>query len=178
MPSFIHNTHRLHYREQGDGPLLLILPGNTASSACHSGELAYFGQHYRTVALDFLGTGQSDREAVWSDDWWEQAAYDAASLVDHLGQESCLAMGTSGVAIVVLLLAILIPERVQAIIADSCVERFPAEWLETLVAERVQQTPEQVAGYIHFAIGIIINTLSCIRRRRGMRQYRYRDNCM
>jgi pimeloyl-ACP methyl ester carboxylesterase len=178
MPSFIHNTHRLHYREQGDGPLLLILPGNTASSACHSGELAYFGQHYRTVALDFLGTGQSDREAVWSDDWWEQAAYDAASLVDHLGQESCLAMGTSGGAIVALLLAILIPERVQAITVDSCVERFPAERLETLVAERAQQTPEQVAGYIHFAIGIIINTLSCIRRRRGMRQYRYRDNCM
>jgi hypothetical protein len=39
-------------------------------------------------------------------------------------------------------------------------------------------SPEQIAGYIHFAVGIIISALSCIRRRRRMRQYRYRDNCL
>ena len=42
MPNFIHNSQRLFYREQGEGPLLLILPGNTASSACHPEEVAYF----------------------------------------------------------------------------------------------------------------------------------------
>ena len=33
MPYVTHDDHRLFYREQGNGPLLLILPGNTASSA-------------------------------------------------------------------------------------------------------------------------------------------------
>ena len=130
---------------KGMGHLLLILPGNTASSACHIGELEYFGQRYHTVALDFLGTGQSDRVAVWPDDWWEQGAYCAAALVEHLGQESCLVMGSSGGGIAALLLALLMPERVQAVIADSCVERLPAERLEAVVAERAQRTAEQIA---------------------------------
>ena len=44
MPYFIRNDNRLFYREQGAAPLLLILPGNTAASACREAELAHFGQ--------------------------------------------------------------------------------------------------------------------------------------
>ena len=72
MPYFEHNGHRLFYRASGDGPLLLLLPGNTASSVCHEGELAHFGQRYHAVALDFWGTGQSDRLAQWPVDWWSK----------------------------------------------------------------------------------------------------------
>jgi valacyclovir hydrolase len=43
MPFFNNNDHQLFYREVGTGPLLLILPGNTASSACHEGEMQHFG---------------------------------------------------------------------------------------------------------------------------------------
>lgn len=50
MPFFRWLNHRLHEREQGAGEPLLILPGNTASSAFHSGELDYFGQHYHPTA--------------------------------------------------------------------------------------------------------------------------------
>jgi valacyclovir hydrolase len=78
MPTFFHNDHQLFYREEGSGPLLLLLPGNTASSASHAGELAYFGQRYCAVSLDFWGTGQSDRLAEWPEDWWEVGAQDAA----------------------------------------------------------------------------------------------------
>ena len=99
MPHFIYNNHQLFYREQGNGPLLLILPGNTASSACHEGELTYFGQRYHAVSLDFLGAGQSDRLAVWPDDWWGQGAHQARELIEHLRQTRCLVMGTSGGAV-------------------------------------------------------------------------------
>ncbi|MCL4506637.1 MAG: alpha/beta hydrolase [Chloroflexi bacterium] len=144
MPYFISHNHRLFYREQGSGPLLLILHGNTASSAHHAGELAYFGQRYRAVALDFLGCGQSDRLPIWPDDWWAQGGRDAAALVNHLGYEQALVMGASGGAIAALWMATQNPGQVQAVIADSCVEKETAEYTERLIQERLQFTPGQV----------------------------------
>jgi valacyclovir hydrolase len=145
MPYFTHNQHQLFYREYGAGPLLLILPGNTASSALHAGELEHFGARCHAVALDFWGTGQSDRLAIWPADWWEQGAHDAAAVVEHLGYRQGLVMGTSGGAIVALLTAILHPDRVQGVIADSTVEQFPAGTLSHEVANRSQHTLNQVS---------------------------------
>lgn len=102
MPYFTHRGRRLFFREQGGGPPLLILAGNTASSACHGGELAHFGARYRAVALDFLGTGMSDRAAAWPRDWWAAGAASAAALIDHLGAGPAVVVGTSGGAAVAL----------------------------------------------------------------------------
>ncbi len=145
MPAFVHDGHRLFYREHGTGHLLLILPGNTASSALHDGELNHFGTRYHVVALDFWGTGRSDRLNTWPDNWWEQGAHDAAALMEHLGYRRGLAMGTSGGAIVALLMAILYPERVLAIIADSVVEHLPAPTLSREIEKRAERTAGQVA---------------------------------
>ena len=146
MPHFTWNGHRLFYRQRGQGPLLLVLPGNTASSACHEGELGHFVQHYRVASLDFLGTGQSDRVAVWADDWWEDGARQAAALVSHLGYADCVVMGTSGGAVIALLMAIAFPSMVRAVIADSFEERFTLEMLQqNVVANRAQCTPGQVS---------------------------------
>jgi pimeloyl-ACP methyl ester carboxylesterase len=144
MSHFVHNSHQLFYREQGNGPLLLILPGNTASSACYEDEIGYFARHYRVVSLDFWGTGQSERLEIWPDEWWELGAYDAAALVKHLGEERAMVMGSSGGGVVALLMAMLAPERVKAVIADSCLEKYPGEVLHKVVQERIQKTPKQV----------------------------------
>jgi pimeloyl-ACP methyl ester carboxylesterase len=146
MPDFTSNHHRLFYREQGSGPLLLILHGNTASSAHHAliGDLDYFARHYRVVAPDFLGCGQSDRLAVWPLDWWAQGGRDAAALVQHLGDEQALVMGTSGGAIAALWMALEAPARVRAVIADSTVEQETADWIEHEVQSRYQLTPDQI----------------------------------
>jgi pimeloyl-ACP methyl ester carboxylesterase len=149
MPYFKHEGHRLFYREQGQGELLLILPGNTASSACHAGELDYFGARYHAVSLDFWGTGRSDRIDAWPDDWWGQGARDAAALVEHLGYERCRVMGTSGGAVVALLMAAAFPERVSAVVADSCVAHSPPERLRAEVQARAARRPEQVAFWQH-----------------------------
>ena len=145
MPSFIYREHRLFYRTEGHGPLLLILPGNTASSACHGGELAYFGQRYHAVCMDFLGTGQSDRLAQWPADWFQQGAHAAAALIEHLGEEHAIVMGTSGGAIVATWLAILHPARITALIADSEVATYPPGFWQNAVAERAQRTKGQVS---------------------------------
>ena len=101
MPHFIWNNHQIFYREQGEGPLLLILPGNTVSSICHQGELEYFSDHYHTASLDFSGTGKSDRVAIWAQDWWADGANQAITLVEHLGYQECIVMGTSGGAVAI-----------------------------------------------------------------------------
>ena len=144
MGTIHHDGHTLAYRQQGDGPLLLILHGNTASSAMHQGELDHFGRHWRAVAPDFWGCGQSDRLDVWPDDWWEQGARDAAALVDHLGESQCVVTGTSGGGVVALLMAILFPAKVRAVIADSCVAHLPDNDVHWLVSERQQRTPGQI----------------------------------
>ena len=144
MPFFKHQGHRLFYRKQGAGQLLLILPGNTASSAHQVGELEHFGERWRAVALDPWGTGRSDRLEPWPGDWFEQAAHDAAALVSHLKEERALVMGASGGAIIALWLAILHPERVRAVIADSVEERFDPEFLRLQLASRQARTPGQV----------------------------------
>ncbi len=145
MPFFKHNGQRLFYRTHGNGPLLLVLPGNTASSACHASELAEFSRAYRVAALDPLGTGRSNRVALWPETWWEQNARAAVCLVTHLGYEHCVVMGTSGGGVMALLLALACPWRVRAVIADSCVERLPGSVVRAAVAERRQCSPGQVA---------------------------------
>jgi valacyclovir hydrolase len=145
MPYFDWNGHQIFYREQGKGPLLLILPGNTASSKWHQVELDYFSNRYRVSSIDFLGTGKSDRLAIWAEDWWAQGASQAEALLKYLGYEDCIVMGTSGGAAVALLMAIHFPEKVRAIIADSCVERFSKEMAHRNVyQERKQRMPDQV----------------------------------
>ena len=145
MPIFSIDGLTLHYREAGAGPLLLVLPGNTASSACHDGELTYFADHFHVVSPDFRGTGQSTRLAAWPDDWYQQCAHDMAALLDHLGARRCIAMGTSGGAIVALWLAILHPARVTAVIADSTAAGYPPAWLRQAMATRSERSPGQVA---------------------------------
>ncbi|NIW46394.1 MAG: alpha/beta fold hydrolase [Gammaproteobacteria bacterium] len=145
MSYFTWKAHQIFYRQQGSGPLLLVLPGNTATSTLHQGELAYFSDRYCTASLDFLGTGQSDRVAEWSEHWWVDAADQAIHLVDHLEYSDCILMGVSGGAAVALLAAIHYPERVKAVIADSCVERFTMKMADRNVRQgRLQRTPEQV----------------------------------
>jgi pimeloyl-ACP methyl ester carboxylesterase len=144
MPYFLNEDLSLYYNEKGTGRLLLILPGNTASSSCHDGELDYFGQYYHTVSFDFRGTGKSQRLLSWPDEWWDKCADDAAALISHLGEQQCIVMGTSGGANIALLLAIKYPEHVSEVIADSCAELFSPEILRKEVSNRGLRTKEQI----------------------------------
>ena len=142
---FTANGHRLAYRAQGSGPLLLILPGNTSSSAWHEGELQHFSGRYHAAALDFLGTGQSERLAIWPENWWKHGALDALALIEALGEEQAVLVGTSGGAVAALWAAILAPERVRAVVADSTGEFADPELLRAEIGNRAYKTPEQAS---------------------------------
>ena len=80
----------------------------------------------------------------WPEDWWQQAARDARTLIEQLGERRAVLVGTSGGAVAALWGAILCPELVRAVIADSLTERMPPEALRREVRARMQKTPEQV----------------------------------
>jgi valacyclovir hydrolase len=149
MAHFTANGHRLFYRERGSGPLLLLLHGNTASSACHAGEIDYFSNRYRVVAMDAFGVGQSERGDVWPHHWWLQTAHDAASLIAHFAEGPAIVMGPSGGGVAALLMAIHHPECVRAVVADSCVETWTPEEVTRLVADRSRLSLGQIAFWQH-----------------------------
>jgi pimeloyl-ACP methyl ester carboxylesterase len=145
MPFFEWEQHRLFYRHQGSGPLLIVLPGNTASSFHLLGELTYFSERFQVAALDFLGTGQSERVAIWADQWWLQGAIQIAALIAHLGAEKACLMGTSGGAVAALLTAIHFPECVSAVVGDSFVEQAPPDQFRARVlSDRAQRSASQI----------------------------------
>ena len=65
--------------------------------------------------------------------------------MDHLSVAQGVVMGTSGGAVAALLMAQHAPDRVRAVIADSCVVRQPPEVLRAEVAGRRQRHPGAVA---------------------------------
>lgn len=119
MPYFVNEGHRLFYREQGSGAPLLLLPGNTSASPHLAGEMAYFSNRFHSAALDFWGTGQSERVFPWPVDWFQQAGRDAAALVKQLGAGPAVLIGTSGGAVAALWAAIQNPGAVRAVVFDS-----------------------------------------------------------
>ncbi len=135
---------QLHYLEAGTGPLVIVLPGSTASSVHHQNDIARLKGHYRAVSLDFRGTGKSGRMSVWPQDWWQQAARDVSVLIAHLEYGKAELIGTSGGAIVALWCAILFPDKVSAVIADSVGYRLPPERLRREIANRRKYEPGAV----------------------------------
>lgn len=97
------------------------------------------------MAPDLLGTGQSERLDVWPANWWLENAWATIALLDHLAEARAIVVGTSGGAVVALLMAQYAPERVRAVIADSCVARQPPETLKAAVAGRRSRHPDAVA---------------------------------
>ncbi|MBG0788114.1 MAG: alpha/beta hydrolase, partial [Anaerolineaceae bacterium] len=146
MPKFTYQGKQLFYRRQGAGPLLVILPGNTASSICHQGELDYFADSFTTVALDYLGIGRSDRISQMPEDWFADCADQAAALIEHLALGPAILLGTSGGAVVALNDAAAHPDKVRAVVADSFTPRFTPEMLQrNVIEERSQPTKDQAA---------------------------------
>jgi valacyclovir hydrolase len=149
MPYFINNEHRLHYRETGVGNAVFIIPGNTASSASHEGELAHFGKNGRAISMDLWGTGSSDRMEVWQNDWWMTACADLSALATHLGLQHVSVLGCSGGGWIALLLALNWPSLVRNLVIDSIQGWFPESWPERVVADRIRSWDRNATFWQH-----------------------------
>ena len=52
--------HRFHYREAGDGPVLLLLHSGGASCRQYAAVMPALAARYRVIAWDMLGHGDTD----------------------------------------------------------------------------------------------------------------------
>ena len=145
MPYMIVPEGDIYYEIAGAGPLLLIFPGNTSGAVHHAGEMAHFGDRFTVASFDYIGYGRSTRIHPLPDDFYARNARHGAALARRLRVPNLIVMGTSGGGIAALWMAILYPEMVLAVIADSTPAEFPLELAEMVLAERDDAWPPQVA---------------------------------
>ena len=79
MPKVPYCGRSMFYQEAGEGPVLIFLHGNTASSRLFEPLLPLYTPHFRCVLLDFLGNGRSDRVESFPADLWQEEARQALS---------------------------------------------------------------------------------------------------
>ncbi|MCD6405089.1 MAG: alpha/beta fold hydrolase [Planctomycetes bacterium] len=145
MPEFEYKGHKIFYREAGAGAPLVILHGNTASSAMHEDEIAHFAQAFHVVAPDLIGCGRSRRVATWPKHWWLESAHLAAALVGKTDEGRAVLVGTSGGAIAAILAAIEHPQLVRAVVADSFGRGWTPAEIDAVLADRSRCTVGQMA---------------------------------
>ena len=51
---------KLHYLDKGEGEAIVMLPSWSQSVEQYYHQIAFFSQHYRTIALDMRGHGHSE----------------------------------------------------------------------------------------------------------------------
>jgi pimeloyl-ACP methyl ester carboxylesterase len=135
MPFFEHDDLRLHYVDRGEGPPVVLVPGNTAAAPHFAGELQRLSPTHRAVALDLRGTGRSTRLQAFGDAWMIACADDVAALIDHIASGPAVVMGVSGGALIALLCAARRSRAVRAVVADS----FTPVWTESLLRARIAE---------------------------------------
>jgi len=134
----------LHYQIEGEGEPLLLLHGGTG---CHEDwEYAgrdHFVREYKLIKPDARGHGHSSNpDKVITH---RQCALDMLALLDHLGIERCRAIGLSMGGNVLLHMATLQPQRIDAMVVVSPTMYFPAQAREIMrhVPPAESQPPQE-----------------------------------
>jgi pimeloyl-ACP methyl ester carboxylesterase len=90
---FTYKGVNLHYTDKGDGQALLLLHGWGCDCNIFGAAKAWAEEHFRTIAVDFAGFGQSDEPAdVWG---VEQYTQSIEALVKHEGIDKPILVGHS-----------------------------------------------------------------------------------
>jgi pimeloyl-ACP methyl ester carboxylesterase len=148
MPFVENQGARIYWDEQGHGPPVLLIMGLSYPSCMWHRTRPILAAHYRTIALDNRGIGQSDVPpgpypiALM--------ASDAKAVMDAAGIESAHVFGVSMGGMVAQELALQYPARVRSLILGCTAAGGPAavraepEAIQMLM-RREKMSPEQAA---------------------------------
>lgn len=81
---FQTSAGRLHYVDEGQGEVVLMLHGNPAWSFLYRKLIKQLSPNYRCIAPDYLGFGLSDKPVDWNY-LPEEHAKNLEALIEHLG---------------------------------------------------------------------------------------------
>ena len=117
MPHANLGDVQIYYREAGAGPAYIFCHGLGGNSSHFAEEdMAFWAQHFRVVAWDNRGLGQSSAAAKYSAPLY---AEDLNRLMEHLGIENALIHGVSWGGVLVQQFVLDYPERCLGIVLDS-----------------------------------------------------------
>jgi len=108
----------INYEVQGEGEPLLLIPYTSADHACYAFQLPAYSEHFRCIAIDLPGSGESDKPTgPYSTDGY---AEQVAAFLDAIGIEHAHVAGVSLGAAVGIHLAARHPGRVRSLSLHSC----------------------------------------------------------
>jgi len=138
------NGIEMYYTTEGEGEPLLLLHGG---GGCHE-DWVYAGRDqlvkdYKLVAPDARGHGRSTNPQRTITH--RQCALDMLALLDHLGIGKCRAIGLSMGGNILLHMATLQPDRIEAMVVVSATMHFPAQARK--IMEQVQVENQTAAEW-------------------------------
>lgn len=138
MPHVQVNELRLFYVEQGHGEAVVFIPGLGGDHHLWHRQLPAFAPHFRAIAIDNRGAGQSDHPDIPYS--IEQMADDVAGLLDALGIDRAHIIGASMGGFIAQMFALRHPHRLNRLIL--CCTSFGGPNV-------VPMPPESLAVFTH-----------------------------
>ena len=118
MPEVTLPDTTLHYEEAGTGVPLLMLHGGLGTALLHfRRDIPFFAEHYRVIAPDMRGYGQSSPPREFPPDFYYRDAADMAALLEALNAHPAHVLGWSDGAMVALTLTVLRPDLVRSLVS-------------------------------------------------------------
>lgn len=109
---------QLAYEGEGEGPVLLCLPGLTRNARDFD-DLAAVIDGVRLLRLTYRGRGNSDRDPNFLNYNVGREAKDVVELLDHLGIEQVVTIGTSRGGLISMLLAVIAKDRLAGVVLND-----------------------------------------------------------
>lgn len=131
--NYNYEGRKIFYRDVGEGEVIVLLPGNTSSSEVHRGDIDYFSKQYRVICPDYIGYGKSERANELPENFWHENALMLINLMEALKVDKYKVIGSSGGGLIGLNMAILAPDRIQLVVADSLI----GEYITKSVGEKI-----------------------------------------
>jgi pimeloyl-ACP methyl ester carboxylesterase len=121
MPELVLAGTRIHYREAGSGPALLLIHGLGSSGRDWESQIPEFARHFRTIAPDLRGYGHSEAHAPFS---IERFSADCWALLDSLGIPETHIVGYSMGGAVAMQMTLGQQSRVRRLVISNSVPSF------------------------------------------------------
>lgn len=123
----------LAYDDAGTGVPVLCLCGLTRNMSDFDDVAAQIGDRVRLIRMDYRGRGASDYAEDYSTYSIPVEARDALELLDHLGLDKALILGTSRGGLIGMLLAMLAKDRLLGVILNDIGPKLEEEGLTQIM---------------------------------------------